>query len=96
MRGTLDRVTGTLNIDAGSGINTLMVSDAGSRTADTAVLVTRDRISGLAPAVVNYVTTGTDTDGNGGTYAGGITIWSGYAADTVTVTSTRRSAGNRQ
>ncbi|MCX7200338.1 MAG: hypothetical protein NTW37_20745, partial [Proteobacteria bacterium] len=88
MRGTLDRVTGTLNIDAGSGINTLMVSDAGSRTADTAVLVTRDRISGLAPAVVNYVTTGI-----GGTYAGGITIWSGYAADTVTVTSTRQDSG---
>ncbi|MDO9175671.1 MAG: FlgD immunoglobulin-like domain containing protein, partial [Actinomycetota bacterium] len=92
MRGTLDRVSGVLSIDAGSGTNGLMVSDAGSRVADT-VLVTKDQISGLAPVVINYSTTGLDTLGNGGTYAGGVSIWSGYGADTVSVTSTRKDTG---
>ncbi|MEK7246905.1 MAG: FlgD immunoglobulin-like domain containing protein, partial [Chloroflexota bacterium] len=42
MRGTLDGVRGLLNIDAGAGTNALMVSDAGSRVADT-VVITKDK-----------------------------------------------------
>ena len=89
MKGNLDGIAGTLNLNAGDGSNTLMVSDVGSRNADTGVVLTNNQIHGLAAADINYIT------GSTGTYAGGITIWSGYGADTVTVNSTRLDTGVR-
>ncbi|MDI1313706.1 FlgD immunoglobulin-like domain containing protein, partial [Prosthecobacter sp.] len=85
MKGTLDAVQGTLNIDAGSGTNLLMVSDVGSRVGDSSVVMTSSQIRGLAPADINYNASGT--------FAGGITVWSGYGNDTVTVFSTRQDTG---
>ena len=85
MKGTLDNVAGVLNIDAGGGDNTLMVSDAGSRVGATGALLTNSLISGLAPADISYQASGT--------FAGGITVWSGYGNDTIDVTSTRKDNG---
>jgi hypothetical protein len=42
---------------------------------------------------INYTTTGLDALSNGGTYAGGVSIWSGYANDVISVTSTRKDTG---
>ncbi|MDX6679029.1 MAG: hypothetical protein QOE31_3081, partial [Solirubrobacteraceae bacterium] len=40
LRGDLDAILGTLNLDAGRGANTLMISDEASGTGDGAVLIT--------------------------------------------------------
>ena len=56
LAGDLDRIAGTLNIDAGSGRQTLLVSDEGSTVGDTGVLVTDDR--GAAAGRDSHVTDG--------------------------------------
>ena len=79
--GNLDGLAGTLDIDGGAGSNTLNVSESGSSTADT-VLVTNSQISStVVPFTINYQATG-------GTFAGGINLSTGSAADTVNVQST--------
>ena len=91
MKGTLDDLGGRLNIDAGSETNRLMVSDVGSRDGDADVRITNNQIRGLAPWDINYITT--DPSGAGATFAGGITVWSGYGDDTIAVSSTRKDFG---
>ncbi|HAM72131.1 MAG TPA: hypothetical protein DCM86_10855, partial [Verrucomicrobiales bacterium] len=89
MRGTLDAIGGVLNIDAGSGTNLLMVSDAGSRTGDGSaaqpVLMTASLIRGLAPSDITYAASGT--------FASGITLWAGYGADYFNVVGSRPESG---
>jgi hypothetical protein len=81
LNGTLDSLQGELSILAGDGHNTLSISDRESTAADTSVVITSDRIEGLAAGAINY----TATSG----FAGGVTIWAGDGSDTVEVRSTR-------
>jgi len=86
--GSLDAVLGPVNVEAGSGRNQLNVDDSGDADADAAVTLTRDTITGLAPAAIHYAATGGD-------YGAGITLWGGQGADGITVSSTLAQAGIR-
>ena len=77
--GALDAVAGEVTIVAGAGNNALAISDRASATADGGVLITANRIEGLAPAAVNYSTTGR--------FSGGIEILAGASHDTIRVES---------
>jgi len=86
--GNLDDIAGTVTIDAGAGSNTLNVVDATDLTGDTAVVITNNKIAGLAGAAdnvdINYTATA-------GTFAGGINITTSddaAAGDAVNVQST--------
>ena len=79
--GSLDSISGDIRIQAGSGRNTLNISDYGSTDADTGVVLTRDAITGLASGQIAYETTGW--------FAGGINIWTGQGSDGITIESTR-------
>ncbi|HOG08368.1 MAG TPA: hypothetical protein PK983_09750, partial [Syntrophales bacterium] len=85
---SLDGILAELTIDAMGGRNTLNVDGSGDTVADTGVLITHAAITGLAPADINYASTG-------GNFSGGITIWSGTAGDTITVESTHKTVGLR-
>ncbi len=79
--GDLLGLDGLLAIDGGAGSNTLNVSESGSSAADT-VLVTSSQISSaITPFTINYSATG-------GTFAGGINLFTGSVGDTVNVQST--------
>ncbi|HVZ63437.1 MAG TPA: LEPR-XLL domain-containing protein, partial [Lacunisphaera sp.] len=94
LSGNLDNVTGTLNLDAGADRNLLMVSDEASTVGDgsvaTPVLFTNSLIRGLAPADITY-----RADASAGSFAQGITVWSGRGSDVINVTSTDTRAGVR-
>jgi hypothetical protein len=100
LHGTLDAVTGTLNIDAGAGQNTLGVSDRTDADADASVVLTATSIQGLATAAINYVATGGDFSGQGawarsadrGLFGRGINIYAGAGGNTINVLGTA-SAG---
>ncbi|HEX2649809.1 MAG TPA: DUF4347 domain-containing protein [Burkholderiales bacterium] len=79
--GSLDGVAQTLNLHAGTGNNTLNVSDFGDADADASVVVTSSSITGLAPAAINY-------DAVSGRFTGGINLWAGTGNDGVTISST--------
>ncbi|MFT7227617.1 MAG: hypothetical protein ACI8PW_000192, partial [Methylophilaceae bacterium] len=82
MQGSVDEIEGLLNIDAGEGTNALIVSNISSRVDDADVTISNNQIQGLGQAKdINYVAAA-------GTFAGGITIWSGYGDDTISVLST--------
>ncbi len=78
--GNLDGIEGELTLLMGSGINELNISDLGSTVADNNILITENRITGLAPAAINYFTSGR--------YDRGVNIWFGEGSDTATVAST--------
>ncbi len=78
--GNLDGIEGELTLLMGAGVNELNISDKGSTVADDNILITQNRITGLAPAAINYFT--------GGRYDKGVNIWFGEGSDTATVTST--------
>lgn len=86
LAGTLDNIAGQLSIDAGSGDNTLNVSDVDSAVADGSpaipVVINRNSITGMSAGRINYVA-------SSGNYAGGINIWAGKGSDTVTIGSAR-------
>ena len=91
LRGDLDAILGTLNLDAGRGRNTLMISDEASATGDGAVLITRSGadmlVTGLAPKPISYRAAAD------GTFAGGITYWTGSGNDTITIDATHLRPG---
>ena len=95
LHGSLDGVAGALNIDAGTGSNTLSVSDRTDADADANIVVTDTAITGLAPASLTYAATGGDFSGQGalttasdtGLFGRGINIYTGLAGDTVTIDS---------
>jgi hypothetical protein len=78
--GNLSGLAGVVTVDAGGGVNTLNVSEAGSPTPDT-VTLTGTAISGTAaPFTINY-------SASGGTF-GTINLTTGSGADTVNVQGT--------
>jgi len=79
--GTLDRISGDLIVDAGKGKATLNISDYGDPDGDTGALITRDSVSGLAPATITYRA----EDG----FADGINVWTSRGNDEITIGSTR-------
>ena len=100
LHGTLDAVTGILNIEAGTGQNTLGVSDRTDADADANVVLTATSIQGLATAAINYLATGGDFSGQGawarsadrGLFGRGINIYAGAGGNTINVQGTA-SAG---
>lgn len=78
--GNLDGIQGELSLFMGADINELNISDRGSDVADDNILITENRITGLAPAAINYFTSGR--------YDRGVNIWFGEGSDTATVAST--------
>ncbi|MEY2518221.1 MAG: large repetitive protein, partial [bacterium] len=105
LRGRLDDLRGTLNLDAGAGRHTLMISDEASASGDGAVRITEDRA--LAAAVDPNVATDGEIYVTGlapraisyratavtGNFAGGITYWTGSGADTISIDGTHVRAG---
>ena len=95
LMGTLDGIEGILNIDTGSGRHLLMISDKDSTEGDSDVLITDQQvtglpstdisITGLAPAAITYMADPVD-----GSFADGITIWTGSGGDTITIDGTHR------
>ena len=99
--GNLDAILGNLNIDAAAGRHLLFVSDEAAVAGDTNVSITDHpasatrlpgseiEIGGLAPAPIDYQA------GTAGNFADGITVWSGYGNDTITVDGTHERGGVR-
>jgi Ca2+-binding RTX toxin-like protein len=106
LTGHLDDIRGTLNINARGGRHLVMISDEAARAGDTNVLITDSYaaasarepnvaangeifIIGLAPAGISFRA---DADGN---FADGVTIWTGWGDDTITIDGTHERAGVR-
>ena len=92
--GNLDQILGALNIDAGSGRHQLMISDEAALVGDTDVRITdapgsEILVSGLAPAPITFKAAAN------GTFADGVTIWTGSGADRIHVDATHERAGVR-
>ena len=100
--GNLNGIQAVLNIDGGTGVQTLKISDADATVADTNVWITDTRpggsavglapdreitITGLAPAAISYRA---DASGN---YAGGVVIASGSGDDVILIDGTHWRAG---
>ncbi len=83
--GTLDNILGLLNIDCGTGINTLNVSDEADGTGDS-VIITSNSIVGFSPAPITYTA-------SGGTFGGGINIEGGFGGNSIEIQSTNDSPG---
>jgi mucin-19 len=82
VHGTLQRILGALTIDAGADNNTLNVSAFAEQAAKTSAVITDHQLTGLAPAVINYLATG-------GSFGHGINIWLGTGNDVLAVQSAR-------
>ena len=104
--GTLDNLHGTLNIDAGTGNQTLMISAEGSNVGDTNALITRSYATVHAASPTTTLTPTADlfltgfapagisiTAAAAGNFGGGITIWTGSGDDHITVDATHFRAG---
>ena len=97
--GTLDYILGELNIEAGTGENTLNVSDRNDPDPDTNVVITQASILGLAPADIHYAATGGTYSGQGkwnlsadfGEFGRGINLYGGTGGNTISVSSTHTS-----
>ncbi len=95
LHGTLDGIVGALDIDAGSGSNTLSVSDRDDVDPDGSVLLTSNAITGLAPVRIDYAATGGDFSGQGfwsqainvGLFGRGVNIYAGTSNDAVLIDS---------
>ena len=102
--GTLAGIRGTLNIDVGTGSQRLLISDEAARVGDANATMTRDVtaaqavdpnlaangeifLTGFAPAGISFRAAPT------GDFADGITVWTGFGADTVHVDATHFRAG---
>jgi Ca2+-binding RTX toxin-like protein len=106
LAGNLNGIAGTLNIDAGADRNALMVSDEAAGAGDASVLITdvlaaaaaivpnvaanaEVFITGLAQGAITYRAAAN------GTFAGGITVWSGSANDAFLVNGSHEREGVR-
>ena len=90
LRGDLNALAGSLTLDLGAGRHTLMISDEAATVGDTVVIdavADAIRIAGLATGTITYRTDGT--------FADGITVWTGSGADTISISATHRAAGVR-
>lgn len=91
LTGHLDDILGEVTFNFGLGSHLLQVSDEAALVPDGTladpVLITESRIDGLAPAPINFFTSGDLDDG--------ITIWSGFGADVIEVRGTLKTPGRR-
>ena len=92
--GNLDQILGALNIDAGSGRHQLMISDEAALVGDNDVRITdapgsEILVSGLAPAPITFKAAAN------GTFADGVTIWTGSGNDRIHIDATHERAGVR-
>jgi Ca2+-binding RTX toxin-like protein len=106
LRGHLDDVRGTLNLDAGSGRHLLMISDEAALLGDGGVWITEEWTAGDAAAMrlapdaeilVAGLAQGAITfrAAADGTFADGITIWAGSGADAISIDATHERDGVR-
>jgi hypothetical protein len=87
VNGNTTLIQGTVNVDGSNGnSNRLIVSDIAG-TANPNVVITNNKITGVAPAEINYVATGGHFI-NGATNDGILLRGSNSGADTFTVLST--------
>jgi len=99
LSGNLENILGRLDIDAGQGRNRIWISDESDTTGDTATItdqpvapsvggiVSEINITGLSPAPIGFRANG-QSNGTGGNFAGGVTIWTGRDGDTITIDGT--------
>jgi hypothetical protein len=80
---TLDTIKGQLDIDAGTGNNTLLVDDAG-RTTDEGIVMAASSITG-GSLLINYTA-------SGGTFGVGVYFEAGSGNNTILVTGTAAGA----
>ena len=82
--GHLDLIEGQLNLEAGTGTNSLFVSDNeatdGDGFGDSPVIITSTDITNLAPAQITYEATN-------GNFEAGLSIWTSPLADNIDITS---------
>ena len=89
--GTLSQIVGDLTIDAGGGFaNRLVVSDFGGGSHPN-IVISENRITGLAPGAINYASTGGGYAATGGLVFRG----SNFAPDTFTVVGSIANSGTR-
>jgi hypothetical protein len=81
--GVLSGLAGPLMIDAGGGANTLIVSEAASTKADS-VIMTASTITGVSFALTYQAT--------GGSFGGGVSLYTGSGNDAVYVQGTPAGA----
>jgi filamentous hemagglutinin len=84
-RGTLDTISGVLNIDAGTGAAQLIVSEANALIGDSLVLSPNQMYSATYGFVINYTATG-------GSFSRGVVVTTGQNNDVVTVNGTTAGA----
>jgi Ca2+-binding RTX toxin-like protein len=86
LTGVTDGILGPLAIDEGAGAGqSLMVSDEGAN-AGSIVDLEAGGVTGLSPAPITFGATGGDL-------GGGITFWTGFGADSVTVNGVHATPG---
>src|SRR6185295_13285762 len=107
LTGDLGGLHGTLNVDAGTGHNSLQVSDEDVAGGKSGILLTDNKATAvatdpnlatvaqqyllhLAGVGISYRVTA------GGNFGGGITIWTGYGDDSVTVDAVHDTPGVRE
>ncbi|MCW5953696.1 MAG: hypothetical protein KIT69_15695, partial [Propionibacteriaceae bacterium] len=105
LAGTLNDLSGTLNLQFGSGHHTLLVSDFSATVGDPNVLITdrldaaRARDGKLAAtaeiAIVGLAPAGISYAASGGDWTGGVRIWTGYGNDTIVIDGTVFRSGQR-
>ena len=95
---------GRLDLDAGAGRHRLWISDEAATAGDIATIADRRSvvdpgridpeivISGLAPAPIGY-RANLQTATSPGNFAGGVTVWTGRGADTITIDGTHERVG---
>ena len=98
LEGNLDAVLGNLNLSGSDGRHKLFISDEAAVAGDSDVHMTDHpvaasrlasaeiEIAGLAPASIDFGASAA------GTFADGITVWTGFGADTITVDGTHNRA----
>ena len=106
LRGHLDDIDGTLNLDFGTGRHTLMISDEMASAGDTNVLITdvlaaaKARHADFNPAgeifIAGLATGGISYRSATGDFRDGITIWSGSGDDTIVIDGTRFGGPGRE
>ena len=101
LNGNLDGIRGNLNVDGGTGRQSLMIADEAAAAGDASVVITDNftspgmpnaeiLITGLAPGVITF-----GADKVAGSFANGITLWTGAGDDIITIDGTLIRDGMR-
>ncbi len=84
--GVLDDVAADVEVQGGDGDNLLMISDRASATPDVGGVMDVGRVAGLSPGEIRYEAEGT--------FAGGVTVWTGSGGDEISVLGARLDGDN--